>query len=611
MTGDAYVDHPSFGAALIGRYLESLGYRVGILAQPDWKSAEEFRRFGRPRLFFGVTAGNLDSMVANYTPDRRRAHRDAYSPGERAGQRPDLASVVYAQRCREAYPDAVVVLGGIEASLRRFAHYDFVQQKVRGSVLADAKADFLVYGMGERAVAALAAGLAAGKSPEDCARSAAWRTWPPRRPKAEEVDVLPSADEAIAKPETVLRVLPRPPRAPSACRSPRSSPSPTASGGWSATPPAEPLSPEELDALYRLPFARAYPERYEALGGVPALTPVNFSLVTHRGCYGGCSFCAISAHQGKAVVSRTAAGVRDEAARLAARPDFAGTIQDVGGPTANMYGTHCRRAGPGKSGCARPQLPRPRGLPRSGGLRRPLPGAASPGAQGSGSQARLRRLRACATTCWCCPPSGGSSANWCSTTWAARSRRPPSTWRAGPCASWASPPSASTRNSAISSTTLKPRVRKERLPRPLPHRGPPRQHLEDAVDLARFVKRLGHFVEQVQQFTPTPMTASSCMYWSRRDPDTGETVFAPSGAEAKIQKALAQFQNPRNREKLQQYFGKMGKGGLLVDLYGRPAPRRKGASAPKTFADRSGRAIIKKRPRRAPGGGGRSGEEGA
>src|SRR5512133_434586 len=178
VTGDAYVDHPSFGAALVGRHLESLGYRVGILAQPDWKSADDFRRFGRPRLFFGVTAGNLDSMVAHYTPDRRRRSKDSYSPGGKPDQRPDHATVVYAQRCQEAYPDVPVVLGGIEASLRRLVHYDYVQEKVRGSVLIDAKADYLVYGMGERAVAELAVGLAAGRPPAELAeiRGVAYRT---------------------------------------------------------------------------------------------------------------------------------------------------------------------------------------------------------------------------------------------------------------------------------------------------------------------------------------------------------------------------------------------------------------------------------------------------
>ena len=254
VSGDAYVDHPSFGVALIGRYLESLGYRVGILAQPEWESAEPFKRFGRPRLFFGVSAGNVDSMVANYTPDRRKREEDDYTPGGGKPGRPDLASIVYAQRLKEAYPEVPVVLGGIEASLRRVSHYDFVQQRVRGSVLADAKADYLVYSMGERAIRELADGLARRSSREEqCSiRGLAYLSNAPPEdalllPSHEAVKEEPGAFREFFKEFHEASLKPQPPimaqNISTRC--------------VVINPPALPLPPQELDALYHLPFTRS------------------------------------------------------------------------------------------------------------------------------------------------------------------------------------------------------------------------------------------------------------------------------------------------------------------------------------------------------------------
>lgn len=590
VTGDAYVDHPAFGVALIGRYLESLGYRVGILAQPDWKSAEEFRRFGRPRLFFGVTAGNLDSMVAHYTPDRRRRSKDAYSPGGAPGRRPDHASIVYAQRCKEAYPDIPVVLGGVEASLRRFAHYDYVQQKVRGSVLADAKADFLIYGMGERAVAALAAGLARGADVAELRsiRGLAYRTH--GEAGGEGALVLPAAEEvaeskerffefsqaleaALLEPEPPVLVQPH--------------------GTLSivVNPPAAPLSSQELDALYRLPFARAYPSRYEELGGIPALEPVRFSVVTHRGCYGGCSFCAISAHQGKKVVSRSPEGVVAEVRALVAHPEFRGTVQDVGGPTANMYCT----AGAKPQACAacrRPSCLAPEICPNLDAPGAPLlellravrrvPGVkhafVASGLRHDllllpGQRRLLRELMQhhVGGHLKVAPEHIGSRA----------------------LKLMGKPYARKFREFRVLFEKLRAEIEKELYLVPYLMTGHPGCDLRDGVDLALFAKEMGHFAEQVQDFTPTPMTRSTCMYWTGKDPSTGEGVPVPTGWQKELQRALVHYRDVRNRDFIIRSLERAGREDALIALYG---PHYRRLVTPAAAKGRPAHRPAKRRP---------------
>jgi uncharacterized radical SAM protein YgiQ len=344
VSGDAHVDHPSFGVALIGRLLESQGYRVGVVAQPDWRGVADFQELGRPRLFAGVSSGNVDSMVANYTANHRGRRTDDYSPGDRAGLRPDRALIVYANRLREAFgveagaPRLPIVLGGIEASLRRLAHYDYWDDEVRRSVLLDAKADLLVYGMGESAVLEIASRLAAGK-PLEALRgirgTAYLRSGPP-----EGCLRLPSFEEVRGDSRQFLEAF----RAIYASMSPRDAPVLAQQHGerWVVVePPAAPLSGVELDRLYELPYTRRAHPRYEAQGGVRALATVRWSLVSHRGCCGECSFCSLYMHQGRIVSSRSQESVLREARSLAAHPDFKGTITDIGGPTLNLYAASC------------------------------------------------------------------------------------------------------------------------------------------------------------------------------------------------------------------------------------------------------------------------------
>jgi uncharacterized radical SAM protein YgiQ len=337
VTGDAYVDHPSFGAALLGRFLVSQGWRVGIIAQPDWKRADSVSGLGRPRLFAGVTAGAMDSMVANYTANKKLRRDDAFSPGGRYGLRPNRATLIYTNLVKHAFPGLPVVLGGIEASLRRLAHYDYWEDKIRRSLLLDAKADILVYGMGERPAAEIARRLSAGENLDGIPGTAVVRT---QAPAGRPVLTLAGYDEILAAPELLATTA----LAEENERDWRAGKTLVQTHGQRlviVNPPAEPLATEEMDALYGLPFTRrSHPSYSEP---IPALAPVANSLVSHRGCFGGCSFCALGAHQGKVIQWRSAESILAEARRLTHLPSFHGTITDLGGPSANMYGLGCVR----------------------------------------------------------------------------------------------------------------------------------------------------------------------------------------------------------------------------------------------------------------------------
>jgi len=361
VTGDAYVDHPSFGMAIIGRLLEAQGFKVGIIAQPDWQSAEPFKALGKPRLFFGVTGGNLDSMVNRYTADRRLRHDDAYTPGGEGGRRPDRSVIVYTQRCREAFKDVPIVLGGIEASLRRIAHYDYWSDKVRRSVLADAKADLLVYGNAERAIIEVANRLAAGAAPRelDSIRGVALFRKVPEHYTELHADDLDSADEAASRrPGDVVIRLP-------SCEQVEQDPEAYARASrvlhresnpgnaralvqrhgdrdlW-LNPPPIPLSSAEMDAVYDLPYARApHPSYGEAK--IPAWDMIKFSVTIMRGCFGGCTFCSITEHEGRIIQSRSEGSILREIELIRDKtPGFTGVISDIGGPTANMYRMACK-----------------------------------------------------------------------------------------------------------------------------------------------------------------------------------------------------------------------------------------------------------------------------
>jgi uncharacterized radical SAM protein YgiQ len=348
VSGDAYVDHPSFGTALIGRWLVAAGYRVGIVAQPRWDSTQDVTRMGRPLLFAGVSAGALDSMVAHYTAFRKKRHDDAYTPGGRSGARPNRACIAYTALLRNAFPDLPVILGGIEASLRRAVHYDFWDDALRRPILLDAKADVVVYGMGERAVLEVARHIeSAGGAPVRRSRrgpgvlagipGTAYAGNQAEVPAGAACGALPSFEEVQAEPRLLMDATIALER--QAHRADAYLTQAADSRQVLIAPPAQPLSSDELDALYALPFVRAAHPSYKET--IPAEEMIRFSITSHRGCAGGCSFCALALHQTRRVRSRSAESILSEAAGMTRHPDWKGSISDVGGPTANMWGARC------------------------------------------------------------------------------------------------------------------------------------------------------------------------------------------------------------------------------------------------------------------------------
>lgn len=343
VTADAYVDHPSFGAALIGRWLSHHGFKVAILAQPDWHSADDFRSLGPPRLLWAITSGCIDSRLNTYASMGNKRREDVYSPGGKLGLRPDRPLVVYSQRVREAYKGIPIVLGGLEASLRRLVHYDYITDKLQRSVLADAKADLLVHGMGETAILEILRRLDSGKTLNDLHDIAgtSYRVIKGAAVPGDAVE-LPSREQLEADNEKFMDFqLAYQAEATPAGKAVVQDQSP---GQIVVNPPAPPLTEEQLDTLYSLPFTRTWHPKYDTLGGVPALKPVQFSITTHRGCFGGCSFCAIYFHQGKQIASRSPSSIIAELDHIVTHPKFRGTVEDIGGPTANMYGMVCAQA---------------------------------------------------------------------------------------------------------------------------------------------------------------------------------------------------------------------------------------------------------------------------
>ena len=343
LSGDAYVDHPSFGHAIITRVLVAAGYRVGIIAQPDWKDTRDIVRLGRPRLGVLVSAGNMDSMVNHYTAAKKPRHDDMYSPGGKAGFRPDRATIVYSNRVREAFGDIPLIIGGIEASLRRFAHYDYWSDKVRRSILVDSRADLLIYGMGEKPIVEIADALERGTPVKQIThvRGTCYLTKdapeagekvryvPPfeevrddKRKYAEAVRIESEEQDGIRGAALVQKHIDR---------------------YLVQNPPVQPLSQREMDRIYALPYARTYHPMYEDAGGIPAISEVKFSLTSVRGCFGACNFCALAFHQGRTIQTRSHKSILAEAQKFLHEPDFKGYIHDVGGPTANFRQTACEK----------------------------------------------------------------------------------------------------------------------------------------------------------------------------------------------------------------------------------------------------------------------------
>lgn len=570
ITGDAYVDHPSYGVAVIGRCLESKGYRVGIIAQPDWRNAEDFKKLGRPRLFFGITSGNVDSMVANYTANKKPRRTDDYSPGGKAGLRPDRAVIVYANRAREAYPGVAVVLGGVESSLRRFAHYDHWDNSVRRSILLDAKADMLVYGMGERAIMELAERMARGEAINTI--NGIRGTVAARKDLSflKEYDEIHSYEETKNDKNKFNAAF----KGIYHGQNPYTAKIVAQKHGDRYVvqfPPALPLSEKEMDAVYALPYAYAWHPVYEKEGGIKAFETVRFSITSHRGCCAECAFCGIHMHQGRIVQSRSRGSILSEAAAMSRRRDFKGTITDIGGPTANMYGAKCGLWG--KKGFCRDKsclLPEKcanlelaygesiklyeevRNIPKvkhvfiGSGFRYDL-------LNDKYADKYLEKI--------CLDHISGqmkvAPEHIVDKVLKIMNKSPRRAYEAF----------LKRVDSLCARTGKKIYLVNYFIS------AHPGSSLKDALEMALYLAKRHMHPEQIQDFIPLPMTLSGCIYYTGRHPLTGEEIYVPAGfRERKMQRALMQYANPSNRALVEESLKELD----AEHLRGLLAPARKG-----------------------------------
>jgi len=554
VTGDAYVDHPSFGTALIGRVLWDKGYTVGIIAQPDWKGERDFTALGAPRLFFGVSSGSVDSMVNNFTPNLKRRTKDVYSPGG-IPRRPDRATIVYADRLHALYPEIPLVIGGIEASLRRFAHYDFWQDRVRQSILADAPADLLVFGMGERQVCGIARRLDAGE-PVHTIRDipgtaykmdvAEWRASP-----QDGIVEIPSFDEVSRDKTAYARAFALHYSEQDPVRG-RAVAQPHPKTVIVQNPPALPLTTPELDHIYELPFSRRTHPSYRQ--PVPALEPVQFSVTSHRGCFGACSFCALTHHQGRIVQSRSMDSIVREVERMVTMPEFKGTVQDVGGPTANMYGLACRQwaasgACPDRHctpACPNLSTDHARQVELLQRLRK-IPGVRNVFVS-SGIRYDL------------VPPDDALYlAELCGHHVSGHLKVAPEHIVEAVTACMNKPPGEVFEAFRSRFEALQKGKRKRQYLLPYFMSGHPGCTVADMIRLAEYIRDKNLYTEQVQDFTPTPMSVATCMYYTGLDPFTLQPVHVPRGREKKIQRALLQYRDPKNRKLVTEGLQKAGR----------------------------------------------------
>jgi len=542
ITGDAYVDHPSFGTALIGRVLWDAGFSVGIIAQPDWKSDKDFQRLGAPRLFFSISSGNVDSMVNNLTPNQKRRSNDVYSPGG-IPKRPDRAVIVYANKVRQLFPGVPVVLGGIEASLRRFAHYDYWQDRVRQGILADAPADLLAFGMAERQVVEIARRLDAGepaRSLRDIRGTAytmdlsEWRGNP--LPGAVEI---PGFSEVAGDKPAYARAFALHYGEQDPVRGkPVVQPHPKTV--IVQNPPALPLNTEELDHIYELPFTReAHPSYRQP---IPALEPVRFSVVSHRGCFGACSFCALTHHQGRIIQARSIPSLVREVTRMTKMPGFKGIVQDVGGPTANMFGLHCdlwenvgacrdKRCSPA---CKTLHTSHTSQCELLSALRK-IPGVRK---VFIGSGIRYDLVLA---------DDSEYLSLICDHHVSGHLKVAPEHIARNVTELMNKPSREDFDRFRERFSALQKGKEKKQYLLPYFMSGHPGCTVRDMVGLAGYIRDNQLYTEQVQDFTPTPMSVSTCMYYTGLNPFTGKPVHVAKGGEKQIQRALLQYREPRNR----------------------------------------------------------------
>ena len=560
--GDAYVDHPSFGHAIISRLLEAHGYSVGIISQPDWKEKDSIAIYGEPRLAFLVSSGNMDSMVNHYSVSKRRREKDSFTPGGIMGKRPDYATVVYCNLIRQTYKKTPILIGGIEASLRRLAHYDYWSNKVKRSILMDSGADILMYGMGEHSIIELADALASGIAVEDITfvDGTVYKT----RKKEDIYDAvyLPAFEEVKEDKTTYAQSFYM-----QYCNTDPFSGKRLVEAYPHEiyvvqNPPAKPLSQAEMDDVYALPYMRTYHPSYEAAGGVPAISEVKFSLTSNRGCFGGCSFCALTFHQGRIIQARSHDSLLTEAEHITHDKDFKGYIHDVGGPTANFRAPACTKQLT-KGACPNKQclFPEP---------------CKNLKADHKDYLSLLRKLRKIPKVkrvfirsgirfdYLLADPDRTFLKELCEYHVSGQLKVAPEHISDKVLQKMGKPKVAVYNQFVKEYKQMNEKLGKKQYLVPYLMSSHPGSTLQEAVELAEFLRDLGYMPEQVQDFYPTPSTISTCMYYTGLDPRTMEPVYvAHNPHEKAMQRALIQYRDPKNYDLVKEALLKTGHADLI------------------------------------------------
>ena len=562
VSGDAYVDHPSFGHAIITRLLESRGYRVGIIAQPDWRKPESVQVFGEPRLGFLVSAGNMDSMVNHYSVSKKRRKTDAYTPGGEMGKRPDYACVVYGNLIRQTYKKTPIILGGIEASLRRMAHYDYWSDKLKRSVLLDSGADVISYGMGEHSIVELAEALDAGIPVEDITYIAGTVVKTKSLDSIYDAEILPPFEDLKADKMNYARSFYTQYLNTDAFNGKRLVEPYSEHLYVVQNPPATPLTQMEMDDVYSLPYQRTYHPSYEAKGGVPAIKEIKFSLISNRGCFGGCSFCALTFHQGRIVQVRSHESLIEEAKEITKDKDFKGYIHDVGGPTANFRHPSCKK-----------QMEH--GVCKTRQCLFPSP-CKNLDADHRDYVSLLRKLRDIPKVKKVFIRSGirfdylladkkqEFLRELCEYHVSGQLKVAPE-HVAGPVLSLMGKPEHKVYEEFTRQFyKMNEKIGKEQYLVPYLMSSHPGSTLKEAVELAEYCRDLGYMPEQVQDFYPTPSTLSTCMYYTGVDPRTMQKVYVPKSPHEKaMQRALIQYRNPELYDLVIEALHKAGRSDLI------------------------------------------------
>ena len=560
--GDAYVDHSSFGPAIISRLLESFGYKVGIISQPDWKIKESIAILGKPRLGFIVSAGNMDSMVNHYTVNKKHRHTDAYTPGGIMGKRPDYATIVYCNLIKQTYKDVPIIIGGIEASLRRLAHYDYWSDKIKHSILIDSGADIISYGMGEHSIVEIADALNSGIDVTDITFIKGTVYKAKSLYNLYDYIELPDYDDICENKKTYAEsfytqyINTDPFTAKTLVEKYKEKLYVV------QNPPAMPLTTQEMDDIYALPYMRNYHPSYEKNGGVPALNEIKFSITNNRGCFGGCSFCALTFHQGRIIQVRSHQSIIEEAKLMTKDPDFKGYIHDVGGPTANFRYPSCNKQLT-RGVCPNRQclFPKPCGnltVDHSDYIKLMHELQSIDGVKKIFIRSGIRFD-------YCMADSDDTfMRELCENHISGQLRVAPEHISDNVLKRMGKPENSVYEAFLKRYDRINNKTGKKQYVVPYLMSSHPGSTMKEAIELAEYIRDLGYMPEQVQDFYPTPSTLSTCMYYTGYDPRTMEKVYTPvTYHEKAMQRALIQYRNPENYELVKEALIKNGRSDLI------------------------------------------------